>query len=181
MVRTSESSQCRAVAVPCAWKARRSGCEVDSRGGSVVALIGYRIYQIMQRRVPFFRACPELEGKEPQLRREVCDALDVESDGQERGVRSGGSFICRGQARAEEQHEEGASRLARKGRCRWAMAQVHSRRRVRSSDGFEVHSSSVRGVQETGNLWFAPRQRGRSGSRNHPRYPSVTRLMHTRQ
>jgi len=36
MVRTMESSQCRAVAVPWAWNARRRGCEGASRGGSVV-------------------------------------------------------------------------------------------------------------------------------------------------
>jgi hypothetical protein len=36
IVSTSESSQCRAVAVPCAWKARRRGCAGDNRGGSVV-------------------------------------------------------------------------------------------------------------------------------------------------
>jgi hypothetical protein len=36
IVSTMESSQCRAVAVPWAWNARRMGCEVDSRGGSVV-------------------------------------------------------------------------------------------------------------------------------------------------
>jgi hypothetical protein len=36
MVRTRDRSQCLAVAVPCAWKARRRGCEGDSRGGSVV-------------------------------------------------------------------------------------------------------------------------------------------------
>lgn len=36
MVRRMESSQCRAVAAPWAWKARRMGWEGDSRGGSVV-------------------------------------------------------------------------------------------------------------------------------------------------
>lgn len=40
MVRTMESSQWRAVAVPWAWKARRMGCEVSSRGGSVVLEMG---------------------------------------------------------------------------------------------------------------------------------------------
>lgn len=39
MVRTSDSSQCRAVAVPWAWKARRMGCEGESLGGSVVLLL----------------------------------------------------------------------------------------------------------------------------------------------
>jgi hypothetical protein len=36
MVTTSDSSQCCAVAVPWAWKARRIGCEGESLGGSVV-------------------------------------------------------------------------------------------------------------------------------------------------
>jgi hypothetical protein len=39
MVRTSDSSQCCAVAVPWAWKARRIGCEGESLGGSVVLLL----------------------------------------------------------------------------------------------------------------------------------------------
>jgi hypothetical protein len=39
MVRTSDNSQCCAVAVPWAWKARRMGCEGESLGGSVVLLL----------------------------------------------------------------------------------------------------------------------------------------------
>jgi hypothetical protein len=103
MVRTRDSSQCRAVAVPCAWKPRRRGCEGDSRGGSVVLQSlaqqlsrlnvellsyprnGYRRYQIIQRHVPVFRACPEPERREPQLQLIVCDGRGVDRGRKERG------------------------------------------------------------------------------------------------
>ena len=41
MVTKMESSQWRAVAVPWAWNARRMGCDVDRRGGSVVLRDGH--------------------------------------------------------------------------------------------------------------------------------------------
>lgn len=53
----------------------------------------------------------------PQLQLEVCDALDVDGDGEERGVRSGGSFICRGRRGAAT---EGAMRLASSSGCRFS-------------------------------------------------------------
>jgi len=40
MVTPMERSQWRAAAVPCAWKARRMGCEAARRGGSVVLEVG---------------------------------------------------------------------------------------------------------------------------------------------
>jgi hypothetical protein len=114
MVSTSDSSQCRAVAVPCAWKARRRGCEGDNRGGSVVLqcpaqhvhsrwrrkdsthpLKGYKIYQIMRRRGPCLRACLDLGEKGPRLQVEVCGGRGVDCGAREWGERSGGSFICR--------------------------------------------------------------------------------------
>lgn len=64
-------------------------------GGGTHPRNGYTIYQIIQHRVALFRACPRREGREPQLRERVCDGRGVDRGGQERGVRSGGSFICR--------------------------------------------------------------------------------------
>lgn len=188
MVRTRDRSQCRAVAVPWAWKALRRGCEGDSRGGSVVLQLlvqrmsslgtellsyprnGYRRYQIIQRRVPVFRACPELEKMEPRLQLKVCDVLDVDCGGKERGKRPGGSFICR----------SGREGSGATGRCRliseawWAGDGV-------GSDSATGHiERRLRGAL-LDYLWrpkdehrFAPR------TRSSFRDPWVTRLMHLR-
>jgi hypothetical protein len=72
------------------------------------ALNGYRRYHNIRRRVPFFRACPELQDRAPQLRLAVCDALDVDCGGNERGVKSDRSFICR-----SEQARRSCGRQAR--------------------------------------------------------------------
>lgn len=108
MVRTRESSQCRAVAVPCAWKARLRGCDFDSCGGSVVLqcpdqrwhratdargtvhtlAVGIGGTKSFGAVLPFFQGMPRtgrVQGRSFSL--EVCDALDVGGGLVKRGVR----------------------------------------------------------------------------------------------
>lgn len=57
------------------------------------------------------------EGVGVSLQLQACDVLD--RGRKERGVRSGGSFICRRQARGTERLREGAGRLANVVGGRW--------------------------------------------------------------
>jgi hypothetical protein len=180
MVSTSESSQCRAVAVPCAWKARRRGCEGDRRGGSVVlqrpvqhmrARRSRRVHSPPQRiqdipnhaaPLPDLRACLGRAKKGSRLLVEVCDERGVGCGARERG----GSFIEQARGLEGRNGRNGSGdRLARRS---WrAMAQLQLQPRAWSRGGVEVHwhGSTVRGVQE----------RSRLQSCQVGRYPGVTR------
>lgn len=199
MVRTSESSQCCAVAVPCAWKALRMGCVGDSRGGSVVLQRWVQHMQSLGRlRAPLTRVKgiegtksfgavdpPSGHARNWKVR---CRGLSctfatfstystrivVEGSG-ERGMRPHSSEGRRGGLRAGAAKRSDV-RLATTDRRRWwamVAAWMQERERIRSKDSVaEVHCWSHRGVQETSNSLCA---------KQHGRYPGATGPMHLGQ
>jgi hypothetical protein len=182
MVSTSESSQCRAVAAPCAWKARRRGCAGESRGGSVV--LQRPVQHLWSRRrgrmhsppqrvqdvpnhaapLPDLRACLVRGKKGPRWPVEVCDGRGVDCGARERGVRPSGAFMEQARARGQEQPQRSSDRLARRG-GRW--------RRVECGCGSgREREAALRCIIARPSV---ASKRGAVQSRQVGRYPGVTR------
>jgi hypothetical protein len=182
MVSTSESSQCCAVAVPWAWKARRRGCAGESRGGSVVL---QRPVQHMRSRrrgrmhsppqrvqdvpnhaapLPDLRACLVRAKKGPRRAVEVCDGRGVDCAARERGVRPSGAFMEQARARGQEQPQRRGDGLARRS-GRWRSFECGGRVRARTEAALRciIAGPSVAS------------KRGAVQSRQVSRYPGVTR------